>query len=162
MVYWQKFNPEEFEYEFDEAELAGHAVTVDEVIEVFWNGFQVRRNKRYHEGYQIIGYTDGGRKLKLIAYEKQKAIRVITGWGLRRLRRPQKRSKLNFSKLVYDPTLGKKQLGFLRARAPRPWSSTVEPDISNWRQSFTCFRSCIFLALIPPLLRPNLTMSTSR
>lgn len=35
MVYWQKFNPEEFEYEFDEAELAGHAVTVDEVIDFF-------------------------------------------------------------------------------------------------------------------------------
>jgi uncharacterized DUF497 family protein len=81
MVYWQKFKPEEFEFEFDEAELAGHAVTVDEVIEVIWNGFQVRRNKRYHGGYQIIGYTDAGRKLKLIAYEKQKyLIRVITGW----------------------------------------------------------------------------------
>ena len=81
MVYWQKFKPEEFEFEFDYAELAGHAVTVDEVIEVIWNGFQVRRNKRYHGGYQIIGYTDAGRKLKLIAYEKQKyLIRVITGW----------------------------------------------------------------------------------
>jgi hypothetical protein len=55
MVYWQKFNPEEFDFEFDEAELAG--------------------------GYQIIGYTDGGCKLKLIVYAKQKGlIRVITGW----------------------------------------------------------------------------------
>jgi len=81
MVYWQKFNPEEFEFEFDEAELAGHDITADEVVEVIWNGFQVRRNKRYHRGYQIIGYTDGGRKLKLIVYEKQKGlIRVITGW----------------------------------------------------------------------------------
>ena len=81
MVYWQKFNPEQFQYEFDETELAGHGVTVDEVIEVIWNGFQVRRNKRYHGGYQLIGYTDGGRKLKLIVYEKEKnLIRVITGW----------------------------------------------------------------------------------
>ena len=56
-------------------------VSVDEVIEVIWNGFQVRRNKRYHGGYQIIGYTDGGRALKLIVYEKHKGlIRVITGW----------------------------------------------------------------------------------
>jgi len=81
MVFWQKFDPEQFEFEFDESELAGHAVTVAEVIEVIWNGFQVRRNKRYHGGYQIIGYTDGGRKLKLIVFEKQKdLIRVITGW----------------------------------------------------------------------------------
>ena len=81
MVFWQKFDPAQFEFEFDESELAGHAVTIDEVIEVIWNGFQVRRNKRYHGGYQIIGYTDGGRKLKLIVFEKQKdLIRVITGW----------------------------------------------------------------------------------
>ena len=53
MVYWQKFNPAEFEFEFDEAELARHMVSVDEAIEVIWNGFQVRRNKRYHGGYQI-------------------------------------------------------------------------------------------------------------
>jgi len=51
------------------------------VIEVIWNSFEVRRNKRYHGGYQIIGYTDGGRRLKLIVYEKeQNLIRVITGW----------------------------------------------------------------------------------
>jgi hypothetical protein len=40
MVYWQKFNPAEFEFEFDEAELAGHTVSVDEAIEVIWNGFK--------------------------------------------------------------------------------------------------------------------------
>ena len=81
MVFWQKFNPEDFEFEFDEDELAGHGVTIDEAIEVMWNGFQVRRNKRYHGGYQIIGHTDGGRRLKLIVYEKDKGlIRVITGW----------------------------------------------------------------------------------
>lgn len=81
MVFWQKFDPEQFDFEFDEAELAGHAITADEAIEVIWNGFEVRRNKRYHSGYQIIGYTDGGRKLKLIVYEKEKnLIRVITGW----------------------------------------------------------------------------------
>lgn len=81
MVFWQRFDPEQFEFEFDESELAEHAVTIDEVIELIWNGFQVRRNKRYHGGYQIIGYTDGGRKLKLIVYEKEKnLIRVITGW----------------------------------------------------------------------------------
>jgi uncharacterized DUF497 family protein len=83
LVYWQKFDPEQFEYEFNEAELAEHAITIDEAIEVIWNGFEVRRNKRYHEGYQIIGVTDGGRRLKLIVYEKQqRVIRVITGWDV--------------------------------------------------------------------------------
>jgi len=56
---------------------------VDEVAEVIWNGFEVRRNKRYHGGYQLMGYTDGGRRLKLIVYEKEKRlIRVITGWDV--------------------------------------------------------------------------------
>ena len=40
MVYWQKFNPAEFKFEFDEAELAGHGVSVDEAIEVIWNVFK--------------------------------------------------------------------------------------------------------------------------
>ncbi|HEX6159037.1 MAG TPA: hypothetical protein VF111_02655, partial [Thermoanaerobaculia bacterium] len=72
MVFWQRFEPDEFEYEFDENELYGHDVTVDEAVEVIWNGFDVRRNKAYHGGYQIIGRTDSGRLLKLIMYEKAK------------------------------------------------------------------------------------------
>ena len=83
MVFWQKFNPLDFEFEFDEQELAQHAVTPDEAVEVVWNGFEVRRNKRIHGGYQVIGYTDGGRRLKLILYETRKnVIRVITGWDV--------------------------------------------------------------------------------
>ena len=83
MVFWQKFDPEKFDFEFDEHELAEHRVTVDEAVEVIWNGFDVRRNKGYHGGYQLIGETDGGRRLKLIVYEKAKGlIRVITGWDI--------------------------------------------------------------------------------
>lgn len=83
MVYWQKFDPDKFDFEFDENELAGHEVTVDEAVEVIWNGFDVRRNKGYHGGYQLIGETDSGRRLKLIVYEKAKGlIRVITGWDV--------------------------------------------------------------------------------
>ena len=83
MVYWQKFNAGEFDFEFDDDELAQHGITVNEVVEVIWNGFLVRRNKRIHGGYQLIGDTDGGRKLKLIAYEKRTGfIRVITGWDV--------------------------------------------------------------------------------
>lgn len=83
MVDWQKFNPGEFDFEFDKDELAQHGITVDEVVEVIWNGFEVRRNKRIHGGYQLSGYTDAGRKLKLIAYEKRTGlIRVISGWDI--------------------------------------------------------------------------------
>ncbi|HEV7797851.1 MAG TPA: hypothetical protein VGO73_06835 [Pyrinomonadaceae bacterium] len=73
----------QFDLEFDEDELAAHYVTTDEVIEVIWNGFEVRRNKRYSGGYQLVGRTDGGRKLKLIVYEKRRGlIRVKTGWNV--------------------------------------------------------------------------------
>lgn len=83
VVYWQRFEPARFEYEFDEDELAGHGVTIDEAVEVIWNGFEVRRNKGYRGGYQLIGHTDAGRMLKLIVYEKRKGlIRVITGWDV--------------------------------------------------------------------------------
>lgn len=83
MVFWQKFDPEQFDFEFDDNELTKHDITVDEAVEVIWNGFDVRRNKRYHGGYQIVGRTDGGRALKLIVYEKRTGvIRVITGWDI--------------------------------------------------------------------------------
>jgi hypothetical protein len=83
VVYWQKFDPENFEYEFDEDELAGHRVTVDEATELIWNDFDVQRNKGIHRGYQLVGETDGGRRLKLIVYEKRRGLlRVITGWGI--------------------------------------------------------------------------------
>lgn len=64
MVYWQKFDAAELEFEFDEDGLSRHGITIDEAIEVIWNGFEVRRNKRHHGGYQITGTTDGGRLLK--------------------------------------------------------------------------------------------------
>ena len=54
MVFWQKFDPEQFDFEFDEDELAAHSISVDEAVEVIWNGFEVRRNKRYRGGYQIV------------------------------------------------------------------------------------------------------------
>ncbi len=82
-MYWQNFDPEEFDYEFDEDELDGHGITIDEAIEVIWNGFDVYRNKGYRGGYQLLGRTDAGRRLKLIVYEKNKAlIRVVTGWDV--------------------------------------------------------------------------------
>ncbi len=83
MVFWQRFDPDQFDYELDEEELAGHGVSADEAVEVIWNGFDVRRNKGYHGGYQLLGRTDAGRMLRLIVYEKSKGlIRVITGWDV--------------------------------------------------------------------------------
>ena len=83
LVFWQRFDPDAFEYEFDEAELAAHDITVDEAVEVLWNDIEVVRNKRAGTGYQLVGRTDGGRLLKMIVYEKSKGvIRVITGWPL--------------------------------------------------------------------------------
>lgn len=83
MVYWQRFDPDAFDFEFNEEELSRHGITIDEAIEVIWNGFEVRRNKRRHTGYQISGVTDGGRLLKLIVYENRRGvIRVITGWDI--------------------------------------------------------------------------------
>jgi hypothetical protein len=83
VVYWEKFDPEAFNYEFDADELAAHGVDVDEALEVIWNRFDVRRNKRHHIGYQLVGRTDGGRRLKLIVYEKAKGLlRIITGWDV--------------------------------------------------------------------------------
>lgn len=83
MVFWQKFDPEDFEFEFDEDELARHGIAADEAIELIWNGFDVHRNKGFHGGYQLIGRTDGGRRLKLIVYEKGRTLlRVITGWDI--------------------------------------------------------------------------------
>lgn len=83
VVFWQQFDPAQFDLEFDEDELARHQVTIDEVAEVIWNGFEVRRNKRHSGGYKLVGRTDGGRKLKLIVYEKRKGvIRVKTGWDV--------------------------------------------------------------------------------
>jgi hypothetical protein len=74
VVFWQQFDPAQFELEFDEDELAAHQVTLDEAVEVIWNGFEVRRNKVYRGGYQLVGRTDGGCKLKLIVYEKRRGL----------------------------------------------------------------------------------------
>jgi len=61
----------------------GTVLPLMRLFEVIWNGFDVQRNKRIHGGYQLVGYTDGGRKLKLIVYERRKALlRVITGWDV--------------------------------------------------------------------------------
>ena len=83
MVNWHNFTPSDFEYDFEQDKLATHHVTFNEAVECFFSDFEVRRNKRYRDRYQLIGKTLGGRKLKIIFQLKSKNfIRIITGWPI--------------------------------------------------------------------------------
>ena len=83
MVDWSKFRPEDFEYDFDRDKLAEHGVTFEEAVECFFSEFEVRRNKRYRDRYQLVGCTMAVRKLKLIFQLKPRGIvRIITGWPI--------------------------------------------------------------------------------
>ena len=80
---WSKFTPQDFEYDFERDELAAHRVTFEEAVECFFSDFEVRRNKRYRDRYQLLGTTLGGRRLKIIFQLKPKSIvRIITGWAI--------------------------------------------------------------------------------
>jgi uncharacterized DUF497 family protein len=80
---WRKFTPQDFEYDFERDELAAHRVTFEEAVECFFSDFEVRRNKRYRDRYQLLGRTLGGRKLKIIFQLKpQSTVRIITGWAI--------------------------------------------------------------------------------
>ena len=80
---WSKFTPQDFEYDFERNELAAHRVTFEEAVECFFSDFEVRRNKRYRDRYQLLGRTLGGRKLKIIFQLKPHSIvRIITGWAI--------------------------------------------------------------------------------
>jgi len=81
VVKWDEFEPSDFEYDFDNDELAAHRITFEEAIQVFDNEFRVLRNKGYRDRRQILGVTDGGRRLKLIVEIKAgNVVRIITGW----------------------------------------------------------------------------------
>jgi len=83
VVNWQRFTPADFEYDFERDERAGHRVTFDEAIECFFSDFEVRRNKSYHDRYQLLGRTIGGRSLKIIFQLKPgNIVRIITGWDV--------------------------------------------------------------------------------
>ena len=50
---------------------------------VFFNEFIVLRNKKFRDRWQLLGRTNGGRKLKIIFQLKPKnVVRIITGWPL--------------------------------------------------------------------------------
>ena len=78
---WNQFVPSKFEYDWEKDKLAEHNVTFEEVVETFFNDYQIRRNKQFKDRWQLIGQTDSGRKLKIIFQLKRgKIVRIITGW----------------------------------------------------------------------------------
>ena len=80
---WNRFVPSEFEYDFENDKLAEHDVLFNEAIQCFFNEFIVLRNKKFRDRWQLLGRTNGGRKLKVIFQLKPKnVVRIITGWPL--------------------------------------------------------------------------------
>ena len=83
MANWQRFRPNDFEYDFDRDELATHHVSFEEAVERFFANFEVRRNKPYRDRYQLVGRTIAGRRLKIIFQLKPRnVVRIITGWPI--------------------------------------------------------------------------------
>ena len=83
MVDWRHFIPAIFEYDFERDKLFAHRVTFSEAVECFFSDFEIRRNKKFRDRYQLIGKTLGGRRLKIIFQIKpDKVVRIITGWPL--------------------------------------------------------------------------------
>ncbi len=81
MVDWHRFIPSDFEYDFERDKLAAHRITFEEAVECFFSAFEVRRNKSFHDRYQLVGRTVGGRQLKIIFQLKPgNVVRIITGW----------------------------------------------------------------------------------
>jgi len=83
MVNWHHFEPSDFEYDFEKDKLSVHHITFYEAVECFFSDYEVRRNKRYKDRYQLIGRTESGRKLKIIFQIKpDNVVRLITGWPI--------------------------------------------------------------------------------
>jgi uncharacterized DUF497 family protein len=83
VVNWKSFTPSDFEYDFDQDKLATHRVDLEEAMECFFSDFEVRRNKKYLDRYQLIGRTAAGRRLKVVFQIKPgNVVRIITGWPI--------------------------------------------------------------------------------
>jgi uncharacterized DUF497 family protein len=80
-VNWSRFQPGDFDYDFESDKLAAHGVTFDEAVECFFADFVVRRNKRFTDRFQLLGRTFAGRPLKIIfQLTRRNSVRIITGW----------------------------------------------------------------------------------
>jgi uncharacterized DUF497 family protein len=65
-VNWSRFTPSNFAYDFEKDKLFEHRVTFDEAVQCFFSDFEVRRNKKYRDRYQLFS----------------RVVRIITGWPL--------------------------------------------------------------------------------
>jgi uncharacterized DUF497 family protein len=80
---WSRFIPSDFGYDWESDKLAEHGVSFEEAVETFFSDYEVRRNKRFRDRYQLLGRTEGGRRLRIIFQLKpKKLVRIITGWPL--------------------------------------------------------------------------------
>jgi uncharacterized DUF497 family protein len=83
LVNWNRFQPREFEYDFDSDKLSVHGVSFEEAVETFFSDFVVRRNRQFKDRFQLIGRTWAGRPLKIIFQLKpDDVVRIITGWPI--------------------------------------------------------------------------------
>lgn len=83
MVNWNRFFPKDFEYDFESDKLNAHHVSFEEAVECFFSDFEIRRNKKYKDRYQLTGKSIGGRKLKIIFQLKMgNIVRIISGWDI--------------------------------------------------------------------------------
>ena len=81
MVNWNRFQPSDFEYDFDSDKLAANAVSFEEAVECFFSDFVVRRNRQFKDRFKLIGRTWAGRSLKIIFQLKPgNVVRIVTGW----------------------------------------------------------------------------------
>ena len=78
---WSRFIPSDFEYDWESDKLSEHGVSFEEAVETFFSDYEVRKNKRFRDRYQLIGRTEGGRRVRIIFQLKpKKIVRIITGW----------------------------------------------------------------------------------
>jgi uncharacterized DUF497 family protein len=83
LVNWHVFQPSDFEYDFESNKLADHGVAFKEAVECFFSEYEIRRNKRFRDRYQLIGMSRGSRRLKIIFQLKpDNIVRIITGWPI--------------------------------------------------------------------------------
>jgi len=81
LVNWHLFQPSDFEYDFESDKLADHGVAFEEAVECFYSEYEIRRNKKFADRYQLIGTSKGGRRPKIVFQLKpDTVVRIITGW----------------------------------------------------------------------------------
>ena len=78
---WSRFIPSDFEYDWESDKLAEHGVSFEEAVATFFSDYEVRRNKRFRDRYQLIGRTEGGRRLRIIFQLRPRRLFVLSRDG---------------------------------------------------------------------------------